>query len=116
ARARAEDEAALGLGQHADAAAQLRALVASNPLDEQLHAHLMAALSQSGRRAEALHVYAEARRLLAGELGLEPGPRLRELQADILRGDSIPGPATSRPTAGHPGRRPDVGVRRGTLG
>jgi len=99
--ASAQIEADLRLGQHADAAAQLRALIASNPLDEQLHAHLMAALSQSGRRAEALHVYAEARRLLAGELGLEPGPRLRELQADILRGDSIPGPATSRPTAGH---------------
>src|SRR5262249_5276703 len=61
----------------------------------------MAALGQSGRRGEALQVYAEARRLLAGELGLEPGPRLRELHAAILRGDSIPGPAASRPTAGH---------------
>jgi DNA-binding SARP family transcriptional activator len=54
-------EADLVLGQHAEAAAQLRTLIASNPLDEQLHAHLMTALSQSGRRAEALQVYAEAR-------------------------------------------------------
>jgi len=114
--ASAQIEADLALGQHADAAAQLRALIAGDPLDEQLHAHLMTALNQSGRRAEALQVYAEARRLLAGELGLEPGPRLRELQAAILRGDSACGPAASRPTAGHPERRSDVGVRRGTLG
>src|SRR5262249_4254122 len=79
----------------------LRALIAGDPLDEQLHAHLMAALGQSGRRGEALQVYAEARRLLAGELGLEPGPRLRELHAAILRGDSASGPAASRPAAGH---------------
>jgi len=114
--ASARIEAGLALGQHAEAAAQLRTLIAGNPLDEQLHAHLMTALSQSGRRAEALQVYAEARRLLASELGLEPGPRLRELQAAILRGDSTSGPAASRPTAGQPERRPDVGVRRGTLG
>jgi DNA-binding SARP family transcriptional activator len=114
--ASARIEAGLALGQHAEAAAQLRALIAGNPLDEQLHAHLMTALSQSGRRAEALQVYTEARMLLASELGLEPGPRLRELQAAILRGDSASGPAASRPTAGHPERRPDVGVRRGTLG
>src|SRR5262244_3022951 len=99
--ASARIEAGLALGQHAEAAAQLRALIAGDPLDEQLHAHLMTALSQSGRRAEALQVYTQARRLLASELGLEPGPRLRELQAAILRGDSIPGPATSRPAAGH---------------
>src|SRR5262249_43499120 len=109
-------QAELALGQHAEAAAQLQALIASNPLDEQLHAQLMTALSQSGRRAEALQVYAEARRLLAGELGLEPGPRLRELHTAILRGDSAYGPVASRPAAGRPGRRPDVGVRRGTLG
>jgi len=137
--ASARIEADLRLGQHAEAAAQLRALIASDPLDEQLHAHLMTALSQSGRRAEALQVYAEARRLLAGELGLEPGPRLRELQAAIFRGDSTPGPAASPADArlltpradgftgetrrqvvpagaGQPRRRRDVGVRRGTLG
>src|SRR5215467_4812428 len=114
--ASARIEAGLALGQHAEAATQLRALIAVNPLDEQLHAHLMTALSQSGRRAEALQVYAEARRLLAGQLGLEPGPRLRELQAAILRGDSASVPAASRPAAGRRGRRPDVGVRRGTLG
>jgi len=114
--ASARIEAGLALGQHAEAAAQLRALIAGNPLDEQLHAHLMTALSQSGRRAEALQVYAEARRLLASELGLEPGPRLRELHAAVLRGDSSPGPVPSMPPTGHPPRRPDVGVRRGTLG
>src|SRR5262244_4259108 len=114
--ASARAEAGLALGQHAEAAAQLRALIAGDPLDEQLHAHLMAALGQSGRRAEALQVYTQARRLLAGELGLEPGPRLRELHAAILRGDSACGPAASRPAAGHRGRRPDAGVRRGTLG
>ena len=137
--ASARIEADLALGQHAEAAAQLRALIAGNPLDEQLHAHLMMALSQSGRRAEALEVYAEARRLLAGELGLEPGPRLRELQAAILRGDGVLGPTASperarlvtlhadettgdtgkqlaRAGPRPPARPSDVGVQRGTLG
>ena len=104
--ASAQIEADLKLGQHAEAAAKLRALIASSPLDEELHAHLMTALTQSGRRAEALQVYAEARQLLTDELGLEPGPRLRELQAAILRGDGAPGQP----------RRSEVGVRRGTLG
>ena len=126
--ASAQIEADLMLGRHAEAAAQLRALITGNPLDEQLHAHLMMALSLSGRRAEALQVYAEARRLLAGELGLEPGPQLRELQAAILRGDGaspVPHRADGMkadsgrpPASARPGQvgRPASGVHPSTLG
>lgn len=85
---RARIEADLILGRHALVAAELRPLIAEDPLDEQLHAYLMAALAQSGRRADALHAYAQARHLLTTELGLEPGLRLRQLQTAILRGDN----------------------------
>ena len=126
--ATAQIEADLMLGRHAEAAAQLRALINGNPLDEQLYAHLMTALSQAGRRAEALQAYGEARRLLASELGLEPGPRLRVLQAAILRGDGarlvpqrldeIAGDAGRQAASASPvpAGRPESGVRPGTLG
>jgi len=55
-RLNARIEADLILGQHAKVAAELRKLVAENPLDEKLYVHLMVALSQSGRRADALQV------------------------------------------------------------
>lgn len=83
-------EADLILGQHAVVAAELRKLVAEDPLDEKLYLQLMTALSQSGRRGDALQVYAQARHHLAAELGLEPCTRLRHLQAAILRGDPAP--------------------------
>jgi len=126
--ASAQIEADLRLGRHGEVAARLQAMVASNPLDEQLHAHLMTALSESGRRGEALQVYAEARRLLAGELGLEPGPRLRELQAAILRGgsagfvtsraDEVRGDSRQQVTSASCGRpgQPESAARPGTLG
>ena len=95
-------EADLQLGRHGDVAVELRALIDANPLDEQLHSQMMVALSLSGRRAEALQAYARARRLLADELGLEPGPRLRQLQAAVLRGDSSLPPCAPAASAADP--------------
>ncbi|MFG1966206.1 tetratricopeptide repeat protein [Nonomuraea sp. NPDC049028] len=74
-----------GLGRHAQVAGELRALLAEHPLRESLWARMIAALDRSGQPREALAAYGEARRVLAEELGLDPGSELRRLQAGILR-------------------------------
>ena len=74
----------VNLGLHAEAVDELHRLVADHPLGEHLWAMLMQALDSCGRRAEALAIYQRARRVLRDELGLEPGPRLREVQRRIL--------------------------------
>ncbi|MCD5314478.1 AfsR/SARP family transcriptional regulator [Kineosporia babensis] len=66
---------------------ELRELLAAEPLDEQLCRLLVTALYQLGRQAEALAVYHACRERIAAELGLEPGPELRELYARILKAD-----------------------------
>ncbi len=70
-----------------DAAVQLRALTAEEPLNESAHARLMRALAASGRQAAALSVFEELRRRLDAELGIEPGPELRAAQRQVLRQD-----------------------------
>lgn len=80
-------EAGLWLGHHELLVQPLRELAAQHPLRERLHAQLMLALAHSGRRAEALAAYQEARRALIAELGIEPGPELRALHKQILAGD-----------------------------
>jgi DNA-binding SARP family transcriptional activator len=77
-------EAMFKLGRHADLIAEVSALAAENPLRERLRALLMLALYRTGRQAEALAVFADTRRLLVEDLGLEPGPRLQRLHHDIL--------------------------------
>jgi DNA-binding SARP family transcriptional activator/ABC-type branched-subunit amino acid transport system substrate-binding protein len=77
-------EADLALGRHEALIPELDRLVRRHPLRERPRAQLMLALHRSGRQAEALEAYDEGRRLLADELGLEPGSRLRRLQAEIL--------------------------------
>ncbi|WP_328502675.1 NB-ARC domain-containing protein [Streptomyces sp. NBC_00457] len=74
-------------GCHAESVSELTALTAAHPLRERLRELLMLALYRSGRQAEALAVYADTRRLLADELGVDPRPGLRELQQRILRAD-----------------------------
>ncbi|MFF7391719.1 BTAD domain-containing putative transcriptional regulator [Streptomyces scabiei] len=74
-------------GCHAEAVSELTALTAAHPLRERLRELLMLALYRSGRQAEALAVYADTRRLLADELGVDPRPGLRELQQRILLAD-----------------------------
>jgi len=81
-------DADLALGRHASLVLELEALVAEQPYRERPRAQLMLALYRSGRQADALRAYQTARRTLGDELGLEPGPELRELEAAILRHDA----------------------------
>ncbi|MBT2525290.1 tetratricopeptide repeat protein [Streptomyces sp. ISL-99] len=78
----------LEVGCHAEAIAELTALTAAHPLRERLRELLMLALYRSGRQAEALAVYADTRRLLADELGVDPRPELSHLQQRILEADA----------------------------
>ena len=77
----------LALGRHVELVAELEALVDSQPLRERPRAQHMLALYRSGRQADALAAYRAARDTLVEELGVEPGPRLKELEAAILRQD-----------------------------
>ncbi|MFF5446804.1 BTAD domain-containing putative transcriptional regulator [Streptomyces sp. NPDC012888] len=115
----------LETGQHAEAVSELTALTAAHPLRERLRELLMLALYRSGRQAEALAVYADTRRLLADELGVDPCPELAELQQRILRADAElaraadPAPAAApvqvRP-AQLPATIPDFTGRSGFVG
>jgi DNA-binding SARP family transcriptional activator/tetratricopeptide (TPR) repeat protein len=89
-------EADLHEGRHAQLIPQLRELTARHPLREDFHGQLMRALARSGQRAEALAAYQEARRTLAAELGIDPGPGLRRLHERVLAGDaSLTAPAAA---------------------
>jgi predicted ATPase/DNA-binding SARP family transcriptional activator len=91
-------EAALALGQHREIISELRAALEQDPFRERLWGQLMLALYRSGRQADALETFQEARRVLAEQLGLEPVPELRRLQEAILEHDPSIGavPAPSR--------------------
>ncbi|GJF28402.1 SARP family transcriptional regulator [Kitasatospora sp. NE20-6] len=105
----------LETGRHRELIPQLAALVREHPLRERSRQSLMLALYRSGRRAEAMEVFREARRLFVDELGLEPGPGLQELHDAVLRDD--PGlaapaePPVPRPEARVPLQRvsPEAG-------
>jgi YVTN family beta-propeller protein len=93
-------QADLALGRHAELVSELQDLVRQHPLREPLRAQLMLGLYRSGRQAEALDAYQQARRMLAEELGLEPGRSLQELERAILRQDAQlepPGRAATPP-------------------
>jgi DNA-binding SARP family transcriptional activator/tetratricopeptide (TPR) repeat protein len=77
----------LRLGRHSLVIGELRELVGAHPLRESLWAHLALALYRSGRQADALRALGDARRTLVDELGVDPGPALRELEGAILRHD-----------------------------
>jgi DNA-binding SARP family transcriptional activator/ABC-type branched-subunit amino acid transport system substrate-binding protein len=80
-------EADLALGEHAALVSELEALLREHPLRERLHLQLMLALYRSGRQADALAHYQSARRMLVDQLGIEPGPALRDLERSILAQD-----------------------------
>ena len=80
-------DAALAAGGHAEVVGELDELVAAHPLRERIHAQRMLALYRSGRQADALEAYRDARAVLVQEAGVEPGPELRRLHAAILDQD-----------------------------
>jgi YVTN family beta-propeller protein len=82
-------EADLAVGRHDAVVQDLEQLVGRHPLRERLRGQLMLALYRSGRQAEALEVYRDARRTLADELGLEPSPTLQQLERAILAHDEV---------------------------
>jgi predicted ATPase/DNA-binding SARP family transcriptional activator len=83
-------EADLQLGDGASLVGELRALVSADPLAERPRGLLMRALYAAGRQAEALAVYAEARELLADQLGVDPSAQLEQVYLRILRGEERP--------------------------
>ena len=95
-------DADLRLGRQDRMVSELRDLTARYPLRERFHAQLMVALSGTGRQAEALEAYQDARRVLVDQLGIEPGPELRDLHKRILARDT--GPQTAQVSAAE--RRP----------
>jgi len=78
-------EAELELGSSDALIPELERLVAESPMRERVWGLLMLALYRSGRQADALEAYQKARQTLLGELGIEPGPALRELHGAVIR-------------------------------
>jgi hypothetical protein len=96
--------AELELGRHGDLVGELEGLVAEHPLRETLRRQLMLALYRSGRQAEALEAYQDARSRFVEELGIEPGPDLKRLQAGILRHEAgLAAPGAGSPAADEEG-------------
>ncbi|MFJ4524471.1 BTAD domain-containing putative transcriptional regulator [Streptomyces sp. NPDC088810] len=116
---RYDAELALGGARLAALVPELAALVAEHPLREAYHRQLMLALHRTGRQAEALAVHRDLRARLVEELGIEPGPAVREAHVEVLRGsgegrrDEEYG--GQRP-AGHDGQPRRGGDRRGGAG
>lgn len=86
-------DASLRAGSHREVVGELAETSAAYPLRERFYDQLMVALARSGRRSDAIGVYDRARRRLLGELGVEPGPALRERLRRLLSD----GPATVEP-------------------
>jgi DNA-binding SARP family transcriptional activator/tetratricopeptide (TPR) repeat protein len=94
-------------GRQAGLAAELADWVERHPLDERLAAQYLLALCHDGQQARALAHYERLRRLLADQLGVDPGPRLRELHRQILVADPTLVPPVVRPApAGEPAAGP----------
>ncbi|MEW2556226.1 BTAD domain-containing putative transcriptional regulator [Streptomyces zhihengii] len=98
-------------GGRLDHVAELTALVDAHPVNERLRGQLMVTLHRLGRRADALACFRTGRDALVGELGIEPGPELRELHRSILQPPDappsdtpLPGKPDGGPLPGEPAR------------
>ncbi|WP_433308377.1 BTAD domain-containing putative transcriptional regulator [Micromonospora sp. CA-269861] len=112
----------LTLGRHAEILAELRRATRRSPLREGLWAQLMLALYRDGRQAEALDAFRRLAAILAEELGVDPGPAVRELRDGVLRADPAlswrPPPAAARATPAVPPMSllpADIGVLHGRV-
>jgi DNA-binding SARP family transcriptional activator/streptogramin lyase len=109
----------LALGRDDDVVPELEALVRAHPLRERFRRQLILGLYRSGRQADALEAYADARRTLRDELGLDPGEELQSLQRAVLAHDPSLAPpprvepATPRPTMARQHRGPRVAAAAG---
>ncbi len=105
-------EAEIESGDGAGTVAELCRLTTDNPLREELWALLMRALCAAGRQAEALEAYERARTVIGEELGVDPGPGLRQLHQEILAADARPAPRPAKPAgpagAAEPGPAPQT--------
>src|ERR1700761_219679 len=103
-------QAGVAAGRYRDAIPELRRLLADQPLREELWLLLLRALDGAGRRAEALAAYDQARTALADQLGVDPGPELRDLFARLLRDEPLNAtpapPAPAAPTFPPPAPAP----------
>ena len=110
-------EADMALGRHSGLIGEIEAASARQPLRERFSAQLILALYRTGRQADALRAYQQVRRMLGEDLGIEPGPALRELEQAILQQkpqlDWTP-PERPAPTA-PPATRPAGSVTRRNL-
>jgi ABC-type transport system substrate-binding protein/DNA-binding SARP family transcriptional activator/streptogramin lyase len=107
-------DAQLTIGDHAQVIAELSAEATRHPERERVHELLMLALYRAGRQTDALRVYRDSRAHLDRELGLAPGPALREMEGRILRHDpTLDGP---RPTITSPARAAPAGAAIGDRG
>ncbi len=100
-------DAELALAHHHDLIAELEALTQQHPYRERLHAQRMLALYRCGRQTEALELYQQTRRKLVEELGIEPGPRLQQIERAILSHD----PALHATAERRTGRAPSIATR-----
>jgi DNA-binding SARP family transcriptional activator len=92
-------EARLSIGEHQRAIPDLEALVTEAPLRERAWELLMLALYRAGRQADALRAFQRVRSLLVDQIGVEPGPRLKGLEAAIIAHDARLDLAPARPDA-----------------
>jgi DNA-binding SARP family transcriptional activator len=109
---KARAEALLAAGRHGEAIAELETLTAAHPLRERLWSLRMLALYQAGRQADALRAYGDLRTILADELGIDPGPALRDLHARIVRQDPALDQPAGRRGTGTPAPAPQTAMSR----
>ncbi|HYX59364.1 MAG TPA: BTAD domain-containing putative transcriptional regulator, partial [Streptosporangiaceae bacterium] len=106
----------LAVGRHEEVVPDLTAMVADHPLRERMRGLLMVALYRCGRQAEALRVYAEGRRVLAEELGIDPGSDLSRIHQQVLTMDpalSVPNGLAIRGAGGSAPSDEDAGAGAG---
>jgi DNA-binding SARP family transcriptional activator len=95
-------DADLALGAHAELVGELEGLVDEYPMRERLRGQYMLALYRAGRQAEALEAYAEGRRILVDQLGIEPSRDLQQLHGAILRQEAgLQAPDATPPATDH---------------